>query len=364
MVSIVIPKNSLSDLINAGLACRYYVSKGERVKLHLIDENKKEQFWTSVRQYVDKQDGSLLILNFPLSTEDELKHIDLEPYEYSILYIPGKSLAVTQENRKILFEKGIASVPPRDFWKCYPGNYDGEIERRWMEINRIVSLMEKPQTEDKLKMKIARGFLEAVETDPKMTVERIAKDDRGFFEKLGENDIPKFERVLFEPNFELISAKGRGSHLLQIAFSDALNHRKFPLGIKGEEKVIFLIDSPTFAEHVFSQRKMKYKYQMKFGENAAFCTDLLDDVHLGSLLEVLARKKVFLKFWKPELVARRTLSRRLVGGKGPDGRSYRGIKDEFPELEVRNNVITAPREALEAVFNTLKETRTKYEILE
>jgi len=363
MVSIVIPKNSLSDLINAGLACRYYANKGEKVKPHIIDEDKKRQFWTNIREYVDNQDGSLLILNFPLLAEEELKHIDLEPYDYSILYIPSKSVAVSQENRKILLDKGIASVPSRDFWKCYPGNYGGDVEKRWMELNKVISLVERPQAQDKRIVKIARGFLKEAEKDPELTIQRIAKNEEDYFEKLGESAVPKFRRILSEPDLELISTESCGSDLIQIAFSDALFKRKVPLGIKGKENMMFIVDSSTFANHIFAHRKVKYKYQMKFGGNAVFRTKTLDDAQIVLLLGELAQRNVFLKIGKPALVAERTLSRRLIGGRGPGGRSYRGIRDEFPELELKNNTITVPRKALEAVFSTLKETGTKYEIV-
>lgn len=362
MVSIVIPKHSLSDLINAGLAYRYYLDRGEQVKLCLVDEEKKKQFWTNVQEYVDDQDSSLLILDFPLLVEDELKRIDLEPYQYSILYIPSKSLAVSQQNRKTLLEKGIAVVPSRDFWKCYPGSYNGRMEKRWMKLNKIISFAERPQAEDKQMIKMAKGFLKEAENNPNSAVERIGNDDEDYFERLGESVVPKFRRVISEPDLELVSTKACEPDLLQIAFWNVFNDRKIPLGIKGKEEIMFLIDSPTFANHVFGYRKVKYKYQ-NVGRHAIFRTNMLDDARIVLLLANLAQKNVFLKIEKPELVAERTLSRRLIGGRGPGGRSYRGIRDEFPELEVKNNIITAPRKSLEAVFSTLKETGTRYKIL-
>jgi len=363
MVSIVIPKNSLSDVINAGLAHRYYTNKESKVKLYTVSEDKKKQFWLNIRKYVDSRDRSLLILDYPLLTEEEMKQVNLRPYEYSVLYIPSKLLAVSPEDRKILLEKGIAVVPPRDIWKCFLGNYDGQVEMKWMEINRIISLEAVSQTNSQHTINVIKGLLKTSEENPNLAIEKVAEDDMNFFEKLGERRVPRFQREVCEPDIELISATGKMSELLQIAFVDLLNHRKIPLGIKSKDLFMFLIDSPTFASHVLADWKLKPTCQFRFGKNVAICTKVLDDVRIGMLLGKLSQVHILLRVGRPELAAQRTLYRRLLGGPGPGGRVYRGIRERFPDLEFRNNMVNTPRRALEEVIDTLKETRTKYEIV-
>jgi hypothetical protein len=362
MVSIIIPTNSLTDLVNAGMAVRYYAKRGERTKVFFVNENNIEQFWIGIREYVDSQDNSLLILNLPLPPETELKKIDLEPYEYSILYIPSHLIAISPEDKEILLEKGIAIMPQRNVYKCFPGNYAGQIEKKWIEINKVISFESEKITEGS-KVRIVKGLIRALEEGPKCVVEKIADDDEKFFNELGKKPSPKIFKRVCGPDLELVYTEGGGRDLLEVAFLDFLSGGRIPIGIKGEKEFMFLIDSPTFAHSVLENCNLKAEYEMRLGKGVAIFTNLSDDAMIGLLLGRLAQKFVIIRTGRPEFTTMKTLMRRFIGGKGPGGRSYRGIIEKFPEMEFRRNLVSAPRGAIEEVIDTLKETGTKFKIV-
>jgi len=362
MVSIIIPANSLTDLVNAGMAVRYYAKRGERTKVFFVNENKIEQFWIGIREYVDSQDNSLLILNLPLPPETGLRKVDLEPYEYSILYIPSHLIAISPEDKEIMLEKGIAFMPQRNVNKCFPGNYAGQIEKKWMEISKVISF-ESEKIAEESKVRIVKGLIQALGENPKRIVEKIADDDEQFFDKLGKKRSPKIFKRFCGPDLELIHAKGSGRDLLEVAFLNFRSDGRIPIGIKGDKEFMFLIDSPTFAHSIMKNCNLKAEYEMRLGKVAAIFMNLSDDAMIGLLLGRLAQKFVIFRTGRPEFTTMKTLMRRFIGGKGPAGRSYRGIKKKFPEMEFRRNLISAPRGAIEEVADTLKETGTRFEIM-
>jgi len=362
MVTIVVPKNSLTDVINAGLTFRYYTRKKEKPRVHFVDEMKREQFWGELQKYVDQKDKSLTILDFPLPSEGKLKSIDLDPYEYSILYIPSEFIAITPQDRRILLEKGIAPMPQRNISKCFPGDYAGEVEKRWMEISKLISLEDKGSTNARTISAIS-GIIKAMEKDPLLAVEKIADNNMDFLEELGKESIPKISKHISKGSCDLLFAEGKKLALVQIAFSHFLKHRKIPLGIRGDDELVVLTDSPTFTHHIFNDCKFKTRYQMRLGKGAAVFTDAMDDANVGMLIGKLSQKYVLIKIGAPQFVVEKTLIRRFLGGKGPEGRIYRGIKNEYPGIEIRKRLVRTPRGAIEKVIDTLKETGTKYEIM-
>lgn len=367
MVSIVLPKNSLTDLINAGLTVRYYAEKDESSKICLIDEDEKEQFWKEPQKYADK-DRSLIILNFPVSSDETLKSITMEPYEYSIIYVPSETIVFTPETKKILSEKGVITMPQRSIYKCFPGDYTGKVEKRWIELNKIVSFDEETAPKDEKTIHILRGLIKTMEREPASLISRIADGDELFFEKIGESEPEaQFTKHISNKNFDVVvlSKDQPETDILQTAFMHSVLFRKLPISIKGAKESVVLTDSPTFAQHVFHDYKVKPESRIKLGTRAAIFTKNIEDVEMGALVGKLSQKNIFIKIvGNPKFVVRKTLVRRLIGGHGPGGRCYRGIKDKYPGIELKNDVITTPRKAVEIVVETLRETGTKYEIVE
>jgi hypothetical protein len=369
MVSIVIPKNSLTDLINAGLTVKYYAKKGESSKICLIDEDEKETFWSELQKYAD-DDRALIILNFPVSSDETLKAMPVEPYEYSILYVPSETLAVTVQTKKILFEKGIITMPQRSIYKCFPGDYTGVVEKKWMELSKIISFEKEVKPSDKKTIHILIGLLKTMENEPLLAISRIAKDDECFFEKIGEAEpTPQVAKHISHKNLEMVFlAKAKPAlepNILQTAFLHSVHFRNNPLSIKGNAESVVLIDAPTFAYQVFHDHKVKPKSQIRLGKRTAIFTENIEAAEMGAIVSRLSQRNILIKITgRPKFVVGKTLTRRLIGGKGPKGRFYRGIKEEYPELALNNNIISTPRSAFEVVIETLKETGAKYEIIE
>jgi len=367
MVSIVLPKNSLTDLINAGLTVRYYAEKGESSKICLIDEDEKEQFWKEPQKYAD-EDHSLIILNFPVSSDETLKSITMEPYDYSIIYVPSETIVFTPETKKILSEKGVITMPQRSIYKCFPGDYSGKVEKRWMELNKIASFEEETAPKDPKIIDILKGLIKTMENEPVSLVSNIAKDNETFFEKIGKSEPEiRFTTHITNDHFEaIVLAEGQPeTDTLQTAFMHSVLFRKFPISVKGEKGSVVLTDSPTFAGHVFNEYKVKPNARIKLGNREAIFTKNMEDVEMGAVVGQLSQKNIRIKIiGNPSFFVRKTLIRRLIGGRGPGGRFYRGIKDQYPGIELKNDFITMPRNAVEIVVGTLRETGTKYEIVE
>lgn len=362
-MSIVIPKNSLTDLINAGLTVRHYTKKGEETKVRFVNEMEKEEFWNNIKKYADEKDRSLIILNLPLPSEETLKNIDLRPYEYSILYIPSEFITVTPQSRKILLEKGIVSMPQRDPYKCFPGEYIDKVEKRWMKIGKIVSFENELGSVSKRSIHIVKGLLKLIGENPLLAIQKIADDDVAFFDEAGKRPIGRIYKHIRKPDLEIVFTKGRKLDLIRIAFDHFLIRGKTPIGIKGEDESVILTDAPTFAHYIINKCNIKAKDQMKFGKGAAIIMDITDDANIGILIGRLSQRNVLVKFGKPKFVVKKTLIRKLVGGRGPEGRFYRGIKEKYPEIEIKKDIITIPRDAIENVIDALKETGTEFKIM-
>lgn len=361
MVSIVIPKNSLPDLINAGLTVRHYTKKSEKTNVYSVSETAIEKFWSEIRKYVDKNDHSLIILNLPLPSEETLKSIDLKPYEYSILYIPSELVSMTPQSKRILLEKGIVFMPQRSTSKCFPGEYIDKVEKRWMAINKILSF--ESELTDQKSTDIIIGLLRLSEENPLLAIERIAEDDADFFRKKGKEALPKTLKQIEMPSLEIRFTEAKRIDLIPIAFYHFLSNRKIPIGIKGESESVVITESPTFADSIFDEYNIKAVHKMKLGKAAAILTDLVDDVSIGLLLGRLSQRNVLIEFGYPKFVVRKTLLRKLVGGKGPKGRVYKGLKERYPNLLVKKDTIRTPRAAIENVIDILRETGTEFKII-
>jgi len=361
MVSIVIQDNSLTDLVNAGLTVRHYAKRDINSKVYLESIEQKEQLWSNLEKYVDQKDRSLLILNFPLPSEETLEKIDLRPYEYSILSIPSELLTVTHKSKKILLEKGIVSMPQRNTYKCFPGEYVDQVEKKWMRISRIMSFEDKPGLINERDKQIIKGMLKTIR-DPHLVIEKISEDDATFFSEAGEKVVPDTAKHIRKAGIEIVITSSKGCDLVQNAFYHFLECRTTPLGIKGMDESVILTMAPTFAYHMIRKCDIPTFGEVKSGKGAAIITKALDDVSMGILLGRISQRIVPIRFGKPKNVVEKTLKRRLIGGKGPKGRSYRGIKGRFPELEVKSRIIHAPRNAFENVIDVLRETGTAFEI--
>lgn len=361
MVSIVIPKDSLPDLINAGLTVRHYNRKGEEAKVYLISEVLKEKFWKEIRRYADKRDRSLIVLNFPLPSEETLKKISLRPYEYSILYIPSELISMTPQSKKILLEKGIVFMPQRSIYKCFPGEYIDKIERKWMKINEILSF-ENASIDEKY-IDTIKGLLKVSGKNPLQAIERIAEDDLDFFDRKSEETFSKTLKHIKKPNFEIWFTGGKGIDLIQAALHLFLSSKKTPIGIKGKKESAIITESSTFADHIFNKYDIKAKHKMKFGKGAAILTDFINDVDMGFLVGGLSHENIIIEFGHPKFVVKKTLLRKLVGGTGPNSRMYIGLKSKYPNIEIKKNYIKTPRAAIENVIDTLRETGTEFKII-
>lgn len=174
MVSIVIPSSSLVNIINAGLTVGFYKKENKKTKVYLINKEEKEIFWKNVKEYIDKEDGLLLILNYPLAPKEILKKIKLKPYKYPILYVPSKLITETSESKDLLFKKGIVSRPPREQYKCFPCKYPGETEKQWMEIGRLVSEDNKGEWISEETNQIIFGLIKTAKKDAYLAIDEIA----------------------------------------------------------------------------------------------------------------------------------------------------------------------------------------------
>jgi hypothetical protein len=362
MVSIVIPRNSLVDIINAGLASRYYEKKGTKTTVHLIDSDKTEQFWSNIRDYVDKDDRTLLILNLPVPSEEKLKRIDLKPFEFSILNVPSESVIVTDQHRKALIEKGIVSMPQRPAYKCFPGEYTGSVEKRWMAIGQKVSLEEKLAVINEKTASLIRGLLKTAGEAPDLAIQKVKEDNVAFFTEVGSEWSPTITREIIKPDVEVVFTSYKGFDLIRTAFHHFLQNRKAPLWVEGNKESVILTLAPTFAQHMLRECEIEGKNEMKFGMGSAIITRSLDDISLGLCLGRLTQKIIPIEYGKPKFVIEKTLRRRLVGGKGPAGRSYHGIKEKYPELEIEGSIINTPQAAFEEVITVLAEAGASFKI--
>jgi hypothetical protein len=364
VVSIVIQANSLPDFVNAGLTVRHYKMKGEEAKVYFLSEAKSEEFWSRIEKYVDKRDRSLIILNFPLPSKEILESINLEPYEYSILYIPSILISMTPQSKKTLLEKGIVFMPQRAIYKCFPGEYIDQVEKRWMSINQAISF--ESELEYKKDISIIVGLLKMSQKDPHLTIDKIANNDLEFFGNLGKESIPEIHRYIERPNLGIGFTESSGVDLIQIALGRFFSDKKIKktlIGIKGKKGSLILTASPTFADHIFNKDQIKARHIMNFGKGAALLTDQIDDTSISLLVGRLSQQNVFIEFHDSKFVVKKTLLRKLMGGKGPGGRIYKGLKETFPEIDVKKDMIKTPIAAFENVIDTLKETGTEFRII-
>jgi len=330
----------------------------------------KEQFWNDIGKYIDQRDHSLLILNFPLPTEDILRKVNLQPYEHSIVNVLSHLVTITQKSKKILLEKGIVSMPERDVYKCFPGEYTDKVEKRWMNIGRAISFESKLWSIDERTIRIIKGILKTMGEDPHLATQKIMEDDAEFLYEAGGEEIPIFKH-LDKPDLEVIFSRCSGFDLFKAAFYHFLNCRKTPLAVRGEDESVFLTEAPTFAYFIFKKCRITPKEEIRSGQGAAIITPLLDETDMGILIGRLSQTSIRIEFGKPRNVVQKTLMRRLVGGKGPKGRVYHSIKEKYPDLEVMHEhtfstekrIIYTPRNAFENVIDTLKETGTQFRIV-
>jgi hypothetical protein len=205
-----------------------------------------------------------------------------------------------------------------------------------------------------------------METEPASLISNIANDNEAFFEKIGKaQPEAQFTKHIINDNFEAIvlAENQPDTDALQTAFMHSVRFRKFPISVKGSKGSVVLTDSPTLAGYVFHGYNVKPRARIRLGNQAAILTKNIEDVEMGAVIGQLAKQNIRIRITgKPKTVGRKTLRRRLIGGKGPKGRSYRGIKDKYPEIQLENGIITAPRKAVEEVVGTLRETGTDYEI--
>lgn len=362
MVSIIIPENSPVDLINAGMSLRHYTKKGDSLSINILNENDKEKFWNNIKKYIDEKDHTLLILNFPLPSEEILKNLKIEPYEYSILYIPSKFISVTPQIKKILLEKGIVSMPQREPYKCFPGEYIDEMEKKWIEIGKRISLKNDLDEKPAKHNKIINGILKKMEENPMQVVKKIANDDTDFFIEASQSELPEVLKHIKKTDLEIISTKGKRPELVRLAVIHFLDCKKPLIGVKGVDSSLILTNAPTFAQFIIDDAKINTEVRWKFGGGAAMFIKTVEDTDIDFLLGRLSQKKLFIKFGSPKNVVKKTLRRRLLGGKGPKGRVYRGVKDIFPNIEIIQNIISLPRDAIEYVTDIFKETGTEFEL--
>lgn len=177
MVSIVIPEKSLVDIINAGLTKKYYNEENKEPRIYLVNKEEAEIFWKDIKNYIDERDSLLYILNFPLASEETLKSISLTPYEQVVIYVPSKLIDVTQKSNKILLEKGITSMPPREPYKCFPGEYNSEFEKKWMEIGELLSSEHEGKWISKETNETIFELIETAKKDPYLAIDKIANEE-------------------------------------------------------------------------------------------------------------------------------------------------------------------------------------------
>lgn len=363
MKSIIIPKNSLADLINAGMTVRFYKKKGEEINLNIINAEEKEEVWKNIKSYA-VEEGTLLILNFPLPSDLKiLKNLNLEPYDYPILYLPSIKIPITPIYKKILLEKGIVSMPKRQLYKCFPGEYTDKIEKKWIEMSKLISLPVKPKNLNEKYVNIIKGILKTAENNPKLVIDKISNNDINFFLDESQNSSTEDLKHIQGSDYEIIETNSKREELIPLAFYHFLRHRKNIIGVKGIDSFLIHTVAPTIAFHIFKDYEINTEGLWKFGDNASMFIDIKEESDMPFLVGRLSQKKIFMEFGSPKYVVKKTLTRKLFGGKGPGGRSYRGVKDNYPSIEKFKNIISLPINASENVIHVFQETGTKYEIL-
>ena len=362
MVFIVVPENSWVDMINAGLTLRYYQNKGESPTVYLANESDYDIFWKTIRDFVDPKDKTLVILNLPLPSAEVLKDLDLKPYEYAIVYIPSQFIPITPQIKKLLLEKGIVSMPQRAPYKCFPGEYTSEVEKRWMGISKIISLDDEFVAIGKEKFDIIGGLLRRIEEDVSESIRRIAANDLNFFLEAGKKPLAEVKICIEKPDANILLVSHDDTDLTRVALNDFLESGKTPVGVSGEAESIILTIAPTFASEVIRKSDFEVKSQTRLGKGAIFSLRGSDPTILSLLVGKLARETIPIKFNKPRHVIRKTLMRRLVGGPGPYGRTYRGVKGLNKEM-ISKDIISAPQVTVEAVVDVLKESGSGFEFI-
>ncbi len=362
MVSIVVSENSLVDTINAGLTLRHYRKKSARATVRLVSESDIDTFWRNLRDFADPEDKMLVILNLPLPSEDALEEIDLEPYEYAILYVPSQLIAMTRQIKKLLLRKGIASMPQRAPYKCFPGEYTDEVEKRWMKIGKIVSLDEEHPSIGREELDTIGGLLRRANEDTNEAIEKIAANNLGFFLEAGKKLHKEVQSRIEKADVNILLVSAKDADLAWIALDDFFESRKTPIGVSGETESVVLTTTPTFASEVLEKGDFEVKSQTRLGKGAIFFIERSDLTLLSLLIGKLDRRTIPIKFSKPEYVIRKTLIRRLVGGPGPENRVYRGIKGLNKDM-IHKDIIRAPRSAVETVVDVLKESGSRFEFI-
>lgn len=362
MVYIVVPENSLVDMINAGLTLRHYWKKGESPTVNLVSESNCSIFWENIRDFVDPKDKRLVILNLSLPSEEVLKDIDLKPYESAILYVPSQFIAITPQIKKLLLKKGVVSMPQRAPHKCFPGEYTNEVENRWMEISKIASLDEELPSIGKEELDIIGGLLKRVNEDVNESIKRIAADDLNFFLEAGKKPLAGVQTRIERPDVDILSVSEDDTDLARIALNDFLESRKTPIGVSGETRSVILTITPTFASQVMRKCDFEVMSQTRLGKGAIFFLERSNLTLLSLLVGKLARETISIKFDQPKYVIRKTLIRRLIGGPGPQGRVYRGVKGLNRDM-IHKDIISAPQNAVEDVVDVLRESGSRFEFI-
>jgi hypothetical protein len=362
MVSIVISENSLVDMINGGLTLRHYRKKGAHATVHLVSESNIGAFWGNLRDFADPEDKMLVILNLALPSEDALEKIDLEPYECAILYVPSHLIAVTRQIKKLLLKKGIASMPQRAPYKCLPGECTDEVEKRWTKISKILSLDEEHRSISREELDTIGGLLRRANEDASKAVEEIAANNLGFFLEAGKKLHTKVQTRIEKTDANMLLVSDKEADLAWIALDDFFESKKTTVGVSGEIESVVLTTIPTFASEVLEKCDFEVKSQTKLGQGAIFFVEISNLALLGLLIGKLDRRTIPIKFSKPEYVIRKTLMRRLVGGPGPQNRVYRGVKGLNRDM-IHKDIIRAPRSAVEAVVDVLKESGSRFEFI-
>ena len=166
-------------ILNLGLSCKEMNKSGEKVKPELIPNNddKISEFWSNIDKYVsDENDKTLYILGVPFKN---LNNIPDSLYDKHVFYVPSKSNALSEEERRSLNEKYITVTPERGLSDCFIGRISENMN--WIRLGEILAGERLPS--EKYEFSLSKEFIKTSLADPKRAIEHIANNDMDYFIK-------------------------------------------------------------------------------------------------------------------------------------------------------------------------------------
>ncbi|MDV3292950.1 MAG: hypothetical protein LYZ70_01610 [Nitrososphaerales archaeon] len=368
MVNVVAPRNSVPAILNVAMTLSELKAENKGARTQFVSEDQTSQFWNKLPSYVDKRDMSLIVLDMPHPGSDELQKIPLEPWKHAIIYLHSELNPLNSEEKEIMLNRGITVIPPRKVSESFLGDVSTR-NTKWVRISRILS-MEETEGISKEELDIAKGIITKATSAPEETVQRVLNDEIEYFRDIGKKRTGKIDFKLAFPNnrFCVVETKRMTPHIYSDLFEVYARNNAEPLAIVGAMNGIFT-NKPTLYKYLGATNLAP---RLRFGRGAIVSIDGdADNQFVGYVVGLGDRSPLVVKIAPPRFVSRKTLLRRLLGGKTNQRvrkkvyhKSYKSLADRFDNLEqLANDVFLIPPEAFENTVAILHESGADYSVL-